>query len=75
MTAGAGGIYSRPFAVVFSSKPEEETMAVHFDVMPLSTQRQMKRTNPRLWVEGALVLSTVAILSRRLRGARPPPQT
>ena len=54
------------FTVVFSSKPETETMAVHFDVMPLSAQQQPQRTNPRLWVKGALALSTGAILGRRL---------
>ena len=58
------------FTVVFSSKPKTEAMAVHFDVMPLSAQRQPQRTNPRLWVEGALALSTMAILSRRLRRTR-----
>ena len=59
-----------PFTVVFSSKPKTEEMAVHFDVMPLSAERQPQRTNPRLWVEGALALSAMAILSRRLRRTR-----
>jgi hypothetical protein len=59
-----------PFTVVFSSKPETETMAVHFDVMPLSAQQQAQRTNPRLWVEAALALSTIAILGRVFRRTR-----
>jgi hypothetical protein len=59
-----------PFTVVFSSEPKTETMAVHFDVMPLSAQQQPQRTNPRLWVEGALALSTMAILGRRLLRTR-----
>jgi hypothetical protein len=45
-------------------------MAVHFDVMPLSAQRQPQRTNPRLWVEAVLALSTAAILGRRFRKVR-----
>ena len=56
-----------PFTVVFSRKPKTEEMAVHFDVMPLSAQHRSQRTNPRLWVEGALALSTMAILGRRFR--------
>jgi hypothetical protein len=59
-----------PFTVVFSREPKTGTMAVHFDVMPLSAQQQPQRTNPRLWVEGALALSAIAILSRKLRRTR-----
>jgi CubicO group peptidase (beta-lactamase class C family) len=59
-----------PFTVVFSSKPKSETMSVHFDVMPLSAQQQAQRTNPRLWVEAALALSTIAILGRVFRRTR-----
>jgi CubicO group peptidase (beta-lactamase class C family) len=59
-----------PFTVVFSRLPKTETMAVHFDVMPLSAQQQSPRTNPRLWVEGTLALSAVAILGRSFRKVR-----
>jgi hypothetical protein len=59
-----------PFTVVFSRQLKTETMAVHFDVMPLSAQQQPQRTNPRLWVEGALALSAMAILGRRFREVR-----
>ncbi len=59
-----------PFTVAFSRQPQTETMAVHFDVMPLSAQQQPPSTNPRLWVEGALALSTMAILGRRFRKVR-----
>jgi hypothetical protein len=45
-------------------------MSVHFDVMPLSAQQQAQRTNPRLWVEAALALSTIAILGRVFRRTR-----
>ena len=56
-----------PFTVVFSRESDTQTKAVHFDVMPVSAYKKTAATNPRLWVEGALVFSTMAILSRRLR--------
>jgi CubicO group peptidase (beta-lactamase class C family) len=59
-----------PFTVVFSSTPETGRMAVHFDVMPLSAHQQPESANPRLWVEGALAISTMAILGRRFRRMR-----
>ncbi len=59
-----------PFTVVFSRVSETETMAVHFDVMPLSAHRRPQSTNPRLWVKGALAISTMAILGRSFRRRR-----
>jgi hypothetical protein len=59
-----------PSTVVFSSKPETGRMAVHFDVMPLSAHQRPESANPRLWVEGALAISTMAILGRRFRRMR-----
>jgi hypothetical protein len=59
-----------PFTVVFSREPETKTMAAHFDVMPLSAQRRPQRTNPKRWVEGALAVSTMALLGRRSRRTR-----
>jgi CubicO group peptidase (beta-lactamase class C family) len=59
-----------PFTVVFSSKPETETMAVHFDVMPVSAYGKSAATNPRLWADAAIALSSMAILGRRFRRVR-----
>jgi hypothetical protein len=59
-----------PFTVVFSREPETGTMAAHFDVMPLSAYKKPAAANPRLWVEGALAVSAMAIIGRRFRRTR-----
>jgi CubicO group peptidase (beta-lactamase class C family) len=57
--------------VIFSQEPGGKTTAVHFDVGPLSFQKQPASKNPRLWAAGALgalaVATTVAAV-RQLRG-------
>jgi CubicO group peptidase (beta-lactamase class C family) len=55
------------FPVVFSREPETGTMAIHFELMPLSAHKRPRGSNPRLWVEGAVAVAAAAILGRRLR--------
>lgn len=58
------------FSVVFSRAPETGTMAIHFELMPLSAHKRPRSSNPRLWVEGAVAVAAAAILGRRLRSAQ-----
>jgi hypothetical protein len=56
--------------VVFSRKPGEGTSAVHFDLYPLSLQKQSATQNPKLWVTsalGALAGATAMTAMRRRR--------
>ena len=57
--------------VIFSREPGVGTTALHLDFAPLSFQKQTARTNPRLWVTGALgalaVATTASAVRRRSR--------
>lgn len=58
------------FPVVFSRDHETGTMAVHFEVMPLSLHKQTEKTNPRRWVNGIGALAATGILARRISTTR-----
>lgn len=38
-------------------RPADGTMALHFDLMPVSLERRPARTNPRRWATGALAVA------------------
>jgi CubicO group peptidase (beta-lactamase class C family) len=58
------------FPVVFSRDRETGTMAVHFEVMPLSAHMRSEKTNPRRWVTGIGALAATGILARRMSSTR-----
>jgi CubicO group peptidase (beta-lactamase class C family) len=59
------------FPVVFSRDSSTGTMAVHFDLMPVSALKQPPRSNPRRWVEGGVgAAAAVSVLRRSLRRRR-----
>ncbi len=55
--------------VVFSQDPGGQTTGVHFDLYPLSLQKQPAAKNPRLWVTGALgalaIVTAAGVIRRR----------
>jgi hypothetical protein len=53
--------------ILFSGEPGAGAKALHFDLLPLSLQKQPAATNPRLWVTGALVAAGSAMTVRRRR--------
>ncbi|HYM97145.1 MAG TPA: serine hydrolase domain-containing protein [Candidatus Sulfotelmatobacter sp.] len=59
--------------VVFS-RDTGGTMRVHFDLMPLTLQKQPAVTNPRLWAAGVIgalgVAATAAAVQRRMRSSK-----
>ena len=54
--------------VIFSREPGVGTTALHLDFAPLSFQKQTARTNPRLWVTGALGALAVATADQPFAG-------
>ena len=53
--------------VIFSREPGVGTTALHLDFAPLSFQKETARTNPRLWVTGALGALAVATTALAVR--------
>ncbi len=53
--------------VVFSHEPGTGTTALHLDVMPVSLPKQPARTNPRLWMTGALGALAAATTATAVR--------
>ena len=55
--------------VVFSREPGRNDGGL-LGLMPLSAYMRPQSSNPRLWVESAVAVATVAVLGRSLRAAK-----
>jgi CubicO group peptidase (beta-lactamase class C family) len=56
--------------VVFAAAPGEEATTINLDMAPISFERRSARTNPRIWVTGAILgggaATAATVLARRL---------